>query len=274
MAAAPWNPSCFVRHVKGIATSTSPALVVTDAGEAYLKAINNPIGPHALARELVGTRLAQWLGLETLDFSVMPVREVDEIPLVNGATAEVGPSFVTRRIVGGIQWGGDPEALQALDNREAITRLVIFDTWTRNPDRHPPAGMNWRVRPDNVFLSPENASPGHFRLLAIDHTECFWASRDLRRDIANIGNIQDGRVFGLFPEFMGHISFGEVNAVAARLGTIPRALVEEIVGTIPSAWAVSDDVRTALCEFIHQRATFVSTTISRRLGEHCGVLPL
>jgi len=274
MAAASWNPTCFVRYVKTIATSTSPAIVVTDAGEAYLKAINNPVGPHALVRELVGTRLAGWLGLETLDFAIMPVRDVDEIPLAKGATAAVGPAFVTRRVAGGIQWGGDPETLQTLYNPEAIPRLVIFDTWTRNPDRHPPAGTERRVRPDNVFLSPEGAPPRQSRLLAMDHTECFWGRRDLGRDVAHIDAIQDERIFGLFPEFLPHLSFKEVNSTAAHLGTVPLSFVREVVATIPLAWAVPAEVRTALGEFIYRRARFVSEAISRKLGESCGTLPL
>jgi hypothetical protein len=45
----------------------SGACVETDAGEGFLKAMGNPESPHVLACELVGTLLAEWLGLPTLE---------------------------------------------------------------------------------------------------------------------------------------------------------------------------------------------------------------
>jgi hypothetical protein len=274
MASRSWRPTCFVRFVRSTPSSTSPALVVTDAGEAFLKALNNPAGPHALARELVGTGLAAWLGLETFDYAIMRVREVDEIPLTDGKMAAAGPAYLTRRVVDGIQWGGDGDTLDLLENREAITRLVILDTWTRNPDRHPPAGSPRRPRPDNVFLAPGNAEPGRRRLIAMDHTECFSGRAELGRSLANIDGIRDEGLFGAFPEFLPRIDFEVAKATADRLGSIARRTVEDLVQEIPTEWAVSDNARTALCEFIHQRAGFVANTVVNKLGEQCGELPL
>ena len=49
-----WNPGEFVRFGRNLGTSTSVAEVVMDEWAAYLKAPNNPEGPHALARESHG----------------------------------------------------------------------------------------------------------------------------------------------------------------------------------------------------------------------------
>jgi len=44
-----WQPTTFLRYVRTVDSSSRTALVHTDAGTAYLKAINNPQGPHVLA---------------------------------------------------------------------------------------------------------------------------------------------------------------------------------------------------------------------------------
>ena len=100
--------------------------------------MGNPQGPHQLACEYVGTQLAAWFGLPTFDYALMAVdATVDEIPLKDGSFAESGPAFVTRAAAGH-PWGGSAEELDALVNPEAVTHLVVFDTWTLNCDRYPP----------------------------------------------------------------------------------------------------------------------------------------
>ena len=63
----PWPPTTFRRFAKTIKSSTAVARIVTDAGPAYIKALGNPQGPHALACDLVGARLARWFGLQTFE---------------------------------------------------------------------------------------------------------------------------------------------------------------------------------------------------------------
>src|SRR5690349_12342350 len=161
MAEAPWQPTEFVRFEQIIGTSTSPARVLTDAGHAYLKAVNNPMGPHALVREFVGTSLARWMGLDTFDFAFMSLTVTDEIRLSNGEFAAPGTAFVARAAgMGGHSWDGTKEALGLLDNPEAISHLVALDTWLCNPDRCPPPSRERKPKPENVFFSPDGASDG------------------------------------------------------------------------------------------------------------------
>jgi hypothetical protein len=83
MALGTWQPSIVRKFLKGFPTSACTALVETDKGQAYLKALGGPEGPHTLAAELVGTQLAAWFGLSTFDWSIIMLDEIVEIPFVN-----------------------------------------------------------------------------------------------------------------------------------------------------------------------------------------------
>jgi HipA-like protein len=185
-----WQPTQFVRFEKAFDTSVGTSTVVTDAGKAYLKALGNRQGPHALVCEWVGTRLADWFGLATFDYALLMLDENDEIPLPRGLRALPGSAFVTREEPG-FSWGGDPKELETLANPADVSRLVVFDTWTRNCDRHSPAGS--RVHYDNVFFSREGVSADVSRLIAMDHTHCFTCGKDLDASMANIETVKDPR---------------------------------------------------------------------------------
>ena len=53
-----FQPTSITRFIANFDSGAGTLFVDTDAGKAYLKAIGNPAGPHALACEWVGTRLA------------------------------------------------------------------------------------------------------------------------------------------------------------------------------------------------------------------------
>jgi len=175
------------------------AEIVTDAGRAYIKAMGNPEGPHALACEYVGTQLARWFGLRTFDFALMSIGEMDEIQLHEGHFAVPGPAFITRAEEGD-NWSGREDVLRRVHNLEMIPKLVVFDTWTRNCDRHPPDTTKRRPNYDNVFLSGERAPAGRFEIVAMDHTHCFTCGKSLNERIATIERIKDERVFACFPD--------------------------------------------------------------------------
>jgi len=144
MAAGDWSPTTFLRFERSLSTSTRVAKVVTDAGDAYLKGLGNPEGPHALACEMVGTQLAHLFGLPTLDSAILQVNaDEDEIPLYGGGKVTSGSAYCTREEPGHA-WGGDAEELKLLENPQDIVRLVVFDTWVRNRDRHHP---DYKIRP-------------------------------------------------------------------------------------------------------------------------------
>jgi hypothetical protein len=265
-----WPPKRFVRFEKALDTSMGTARIVTDAGKAYCKALGNRQGPHALACELVGTQLARWFELPTFDDAILMLDELDEIPFAQGGKAQPGPAYVTRA-ERGHAWGGDADELTLLDNESDVARLVVFDTWTLNCDRHPPDRTVRRPNYDNVFLSEEHAQPGRFRLVAMDHTHCFTCGRDLDERTATVARIKDEGVYGLFDGFVPAVRAHRPVAEAAldRLGGFDRDVAAQIVATIPAGWQVPERARAALVELICQRARFVADSLMRRLAAVC-----
>lgn len=248
-----------------VSSSTNVAIVETDQGEAYLKALGNPEGPHALAADLVGTRLADAFGLPVLEMAVVELDDLIDIPFANGELAKDGPALVTRAVKGE-PWGGDGAQLKKLVNPEDITRLVLFDTWIRNRDRHGPReGEQPRKNFDNVFLSEEVEDSGKLKLLAIDHTHCFAAGNEISPKISAIGNVKDQTVYGLFDEFRPFLDQGVAGTAVELLGTLEEQKVNEIVASIPKEWEVDKKSRDALLQLITQRAKFVSQSIFAKL---------
>jgi len=89
--------------------------------------MGNPEGPHVLACELVGTLLAEWLGLPTLDSAIIWVEPDDEIEFAGGGRATPGPAFITK-FERGTAWGGDVRTLHDILNPGNIPWLVVLDT--------------------------------------------------------------------------------------------------------------------------------------------------
>lgn len=262
-----WRPTTFLRFEESFPTSMCTARIVTDAGKAYIKAMGNPQGPHPLACELVGTQLADWFGLPTFEFALMNVNaDVDEILFFNGNKADSGPAFVSKA-VNGHNWGGKGKELDSLVNPEAISQLIIFDTWTRNCDRYPPDLKLRQPNRDNVFL--EDLGQGSFRLIAMDQSCCFNWGRDLNPKIANIEIVKDARLYGLFPAFVPYVRQEVVEKAIEKLNLINDKIVEKMVNIVPGEWNVDKKTRIEWKEMICQRAVFVAETIMGTIAKQC-----
>jgi hypothetical protein len=270
----PWQPTTIKRFIHGIPSSARTALVATDAGQGYLKAMGGPEGEHTLAAELVATRLAQWFGLSTFDLAIVVVDVLDEIPFMDRdgnqtGQAKYGPAFITRG-ESGDSWSGDERQLAKLVNPQDVARLVVFDTWLLNCDRHswpqgnPPRPA--RINRNNVFLS-EVAPPGQFVLKAMDHTHCFTCGRPWTNRLAAIDNVKDGRLFGLFPEFRAFLGEDRlaIQQAVRDLRSIDRKKVIDCMQGIPKEWGVPQAALDALVELVVNRATFVAETIESKI---------
>ena len=259
-----WKPAQITRPIKSIGTSTAPVRVEAELGDGYLKALGNPEGPHALARELVGSMLAEWLGLPTFDFSLIDVNDDDEILFARGGKAEPGPAFITRAVADGFQWGGSPRHLKSVVNRMEISGLVIIDTWTLNDDRCAPDRK--KVHRDNVFLVQSQERKRGLQVVAMDFTHAFRGGQDINRRLANIENIRDEKIYGLFPEFESVLDREAVKRLATSLSGFRRTDAERIVRTVPAAWEVDKDGRHAMASLITQRAHFLAERIESMLS--------
>ena len=258
-----WSPKTIKRFIRSFPTSTRTALVETDEGYGYVKAMGNPEGLHTLASEVLAVELASWLGLPTFEWAIIPVSDLDEIPFEDGertqaAAAMPGPAFITRQI-SGQTWYGTIDELNKLDNAHDISRLIVFDTWTLNCDRHsvPRPGHEGRARVnhDNVFLA--EASAGRLHLMAMDHTHCFTCGRDWTVRLAEINNVKDTRLFGVFPEFRDFVNRETVRVVLSRLSKFTEAVSDAALEKLPTAWQVSPGLRAAMSEFLRRRAVFL-----------------
>ncbi len=268
-----WNPSTILSFVRGLPTSAHTALVETDVGLGYLKALGGKEGPQTLASEVVATELAKWFKLPTLEWHEIIVDEIDEIPFLNslgeesGEFAAPGPAFITREEKGG-PWNGTKAQLELLENPQDISRLVVFDTWVMNCDRYSEKEHNGVIRKrrntDNVFLS-EETSPGKFLLKAMDHTHCFTCGHGWTRKLSNIDSIRDNKLFGLFPEFQPFLDRTVIAEAADDLRRIDSDTISEIAQRIPNEWGVKQDALDALRRLVIQRATYVADTIETRI---------
>jgi hypothetical protein len=255
-----WQPTTIKRPDKLFATATETVRVTTDAGPGFLKALGNRGGPQYLAADWFATQLAAWLGLPTFEFAIIQVTAEDEIRFKNGQ-AQPGPAFITRE-QSGMVWSGAEDELKMLINPADIGKLVLFDTWTRNCDRHPPDLTKRKVNRNNVFLSNEGMADGKLQLVAMDHTHCFNCGRDLNAQLAHINLVKSEEMFGLFPEFKPFIRahWDAVVAAVAKLQTLDKLWVKDLIGAIPAEWQVDAAGRTALATQVCDRADYVNET--------------
>lgn len=234
---------------------------MTDEGLAVVKTMGNPEGPHALAREWIVTRLASWFGLRTFDIAQIEISEFEEITNgKNESLAEPGMAVATR-FESGKNWDGRSTTLSLLENPGDITRMVVFDTWTRNRDRHCPPN---RPNLGNVFLSEENADKGRFVLKAIDHTHCL-AKGDFDAKMATVDNIKEETVYGLFPDFISLIDNSQVTIALDQLGLADRSVILDSIGSLPSEWSVSSSAIDSMVDLLLNRAEFLSSHLPNKL---------
>jgi hypothetical protein len=260
-----WTPTQLEELVDGpFDTSMGTAKVKTNATYGFLKAMGNRQGPHALACEYVGTALARWFGLSVAEPAVMRLEEVDCYPLPRGARTAPGPAFISR-YVPGHTWGRSTEELDRLENRRDITRLVVFDTWVQNCDRHPPDLETRNPNYANVWLA-DTDTPNVSRLYAIDHTHCFDRHPELTPRLSEIGRVRDEGVYGLFPEFVPYIDRGELAWCKAMLQSLKEQMVRGVVDGIPPEWDVSKRAGDALVELIVKRAAHLASKIDKGWG--------
>lgn len=264
-----WQPTQVRKKVaQDIPSSTRPSYVDTDVGYGYLKMPTNSQGPGSLINELVGTELARWFELPTFQFALLNASPADLDPESNDE--ELLQGFITKEEQGE-PWKGTAKELNAIVNKQDLSRLVVFDTWIRNTDRYSErlVSEEWRAHRNesNVFLSHE-AERGKFRMKVYDHTHCGFASvlTSTAEEFEN--RIHDDRVYGNFPEFSGMLRREIVQNAAEKLRVLNDTTITQIVSNIPNEWfsdPQQSQGRNQIIEFVKRRAEFVSETIEAKL---------
>ena len=254
-----WNPTYIKRVLKkDIDSSMKPVLVLTDRGRGYFKALGNPEGPHYLAREFVGTALADLFGISTFEYGIIHFTGNPEIQLSGGGVAQCGPGFITKEEQGE-GWNGSTKCLQRITNMEDMTRLVCMDTWVRNPDRY------WmrqngipHVRIDNVFLSGH--SKGDLTLKGFDFSHALFCK------IETTSKAYEETVYGLFPQFKNFLNKETAVQMSNKLKTIKEKHVRPIIDQIPDEWDIDSATRDVWVNFLVSRASFLSENFLAMIG--------
>jgi hypothetical protein len=258
-----WKPDVITRFVAGYATALCPVRVDTNHGEGFLKALGNPEGPDSLARELIGSLAAEWLGLPTLDFSLIVVTEDDELPMTNGVRALPGAAFISRAEKNVFTWGGDLPTLRRVSNSDVISALIVLDTWISNCDRYAPDGS--RANLSNVFLIEYSEKDRGLELRAMDFTHAFTWGEPLDHRLGYAEKIQDQRIYGCFPAFRSLLRREVVLAFLQRLGSFSKGDAEVFMFRLPVEWRISPAVKIVWSRFLVDRARFVARTLEHQL---------
>jgi hypothetical protein len=279
-----WKPTQVRRVARVLGSSMNTVVVETDAGRAYLKAIGNAQGEHALACELIGTSLAEWLGLPTLEFALIELGrtgtqvllDADEsVPIARRRRAQAGAAFITKEI-DAETWSGTAADLGSLTNPESIAGLVVLDSWIGNPDRRPrrpenPGISTWRTQNlDNVLL--ELLPKDKRRLVAMDFSVCLHCRAGGLRGAYDERLVRDDGIYGLFPAFEPYLTSEWVQPFLDRLRD-ERSLTPhlvELVDRIPKEWRVDARTGEAVQRFLSARARYLADNFAINLS---GVIP-
>jgi len=233
-----------------LATSTKPLRVMTNDGPAIVKYMGNQAGPDALICELIGTELANCIGLATPDFAVahMPALVLPNHPFLR---VESGPAFFSK-------WGDDTTSfsprstlLGNLRKPDDIAKLVAFDTWLRNKDRfsapvdHAYGCENF----DNLLL---RADKRKVQLLVIDHSHAI-AETTLEDELGQ-GWVDEQKVYGMFPEFVQYVTQRGIQGALAEINKIDVERIERICQEVPRDWGMTHALAQRLSNCIAERS--------------------
>jgi hypothetical protein len=258
-----WNPNCIRRIVQTYPTGSEVVEVVTDTGPGFAKFLGGKEGPHVLACEWIGTRLAGLLGLATFDYAIFDYDGVPEIELASGNQAQKGPTWITRREAG-FPWSGDADDLKLLANPGDLAGLVVLDTWTLNCDRYCPALQPTRINRNNVFFARRD-SEAHLTLLAMDHTHILTCGRELTPKLAGIDRVKSEDIYGLFPEFPPLIDSATIHEYCRRMAAISNDAIRQIVLDLPAQWLGDDALREVLFRFLTGRRDYLASDLATRI---------
>ncbi|WEJ57877.1 HipA family kinase [Devosia sp. FJ2-5-3] len=240
-------------------TSTLVSKVKTDAGIGYLKGIGNPAGTGTLACELVGSELAALIGLTIPPFAIVNVEDI-EIPLKLGSFVGLGPAFVSKEVRAEPATVGD-SFVSRLAKPQDPALLVAFDTWIRNFDRCPPNDyLDPTPKRDNLLFAPVGRK---FDMIVLDHSHCFTEG-DIETDIDAI-DVNDDRIYGLFPEFMPSLNDAALNAAIHSLSEVKDSDITDVLASIPAQWGITGATRSKWADVIIKRRDRVCETIRNGL---------
>lgn len=236
-----WQPTEIERVTRVLDTSTKPFLAMTDEGAAIVKYIGNPAGADALICELIGSELANMVGLTTPDFAIL---EIPSLALPNSPLVQVapGPAFFSRWVEA-TSLSPDSTLLKKLRHPNAVAKLVVLDTWLRNKDRFAASGSGGyeNVNYDNVLLRMDKRM---VELVVIDHTHAL-VETTLEDEIGPAW-VEEQTVYGLFNQFKPLLTRKDVGSALALVEQIDLEAIRRVCEGVPREWGMTSSLAERL----------------------------
>jgi len=270
---ATWKPSRIDRFERAVATSTSPLVVETDAGPAYLKMPENRMGPHALVCELLGTQIASILQIPTLTWALLEHDGAVEMRYSHGEVVAPGVGWATATVEHVVPYDGSPGQIRRITNLSDLTRLVVLDTLLVNNDRHPrrarsnsaaehPAASSRKPNLENVMLRLVGGSrEAKLELIAMDFSNAITSGRQLTSHMCLVDLIKDDGIYGLYPEWVGLLDVVVAQKCRRRLKQLTPDRVLCLLQQVPEGWDLSRDAEAAVVRLISSRAAFLADRV-------------
>lgn len=250
-------PRVAAEHVRRMRGGAQPHLMrCSDGGYYVVKFLDNPQHLRVLVNELLGARLAAWLGLPVPETTVVEVPQ-ELIDHSDDLVIELGRS--RKKLRAGLQFGsrypGDPietpvydflpdERLAEVENLTDFLGMLVFDKWTCNTDGR-----------QAVFYRPQGKLC--YRAMMIDQGFCFNAGEWDFPDAPLRGLYSRTRVY---QAVTGMESF-EPWLERLENGIGERAL-DEIMSEVPAEWYEFDkDTLYRLIEKLWARRRSVTDLI-------------
>jgi hypothetical protein len=248
-----------VEHIRRMRGGAQAHLMRCDDNSYYVvKFQNNPQHTRVLANEVLGTVLAGRLGLPTLPFAVVEVRQ-DLIRLTEDLVMQVGLSRTPCKA--GLQFGsrypGDPaettvfdylpdETLAEIENQEDFLGMLVFDKWTCN--------TNGR---QTVFFREPGRS--QYQTTMIDQGFCFNAGE---------WNFPDAPLRGLYGRARVYNSVSAMSSFDRWITRLEKQIstddLDVAAKQIPPEWYAFDmDALYALLERLERRRPQVRAQIEQ-----------
>ena len=253
-----WAPNKILRVSEVLKTSTRPLRVETDQGPALLKYVGNPQGEDALCSELISAELLKRLSIDSPEHSVLFIDSFERSDL--GVKVRAGHAFLTKWEKSAITFSGSQELLQRLSNPEAITQLLVFDTWIRNTDRFVTGPSSREENLDNLLFVPAGRK---VKMLVIDHSHAFTETTFEDGFHENWWQVQG--LCGTLPNFAAFIKDDVLHSTLDMLSAFSRDELEDVVGRVPLDWGLSAVSRDRVVTGLMERALGMCEWLPREM---------
>lgn len=221
----------------------------SDSEQYVMKCINDGTSGKALFNEVVASRFANVIGVQTPSFKIgnLDSKLIQKNDVLKLNKFKAGECFLSKLEVGSA-FGINPVISKNISNIEMIPNIILFDALLMNSDRASNRG-NW-------FITREKRE-----LIAIDHTNIFriaqiWDKNSLEQDKKIppfiVNELHDKSYKILINEFFKRTKskYHPFSPLVRKIKCLTNSDVSKCFDKIPKNWNVSDDDVEAAKDFL------------------------